>query len=315
MRRYWTLFDNQWTRVEEHAGGGWDYPRRFSPEFMTQVRAIMDEALATARTVAEYRRVKMQDDNLRQFELWMKLVRDLNEGRLANLGLDSNRWLGGQIHLANAYAEQFGFSRAWAPDTTVAGRWFKMFFQPAYLDATRIARNFALVTPRPLRQWKYLADPEKNGDGQGLYGVSVADGDWKTTDIGVDTWSALGIPNYYGPVWYRQNVRLGALPAGARTYLWISREDGDIRAWVNGQAVPYLDDSGAPQESFRNGYGKPLSFDITAAVKAGADNQITIKATRVFINELGVGGLLGPVYLYRDIQPVAKTTTSSDAPR
>jgi len=54
------------------------------------------------------------------------------------------------------------------------------------------------------------------------------------------------------------------------------------------------------QDEFKNGYGKPATFDITAALKPGAENQITIRGTRVFINELGTGGLLGPVYLYRE---------------
>ncbi len=29
-------------------------------------------------------------------------------------------------------------------------------------------------------------------------------------------------------------------------------------------------------------------------------NQITIEGTHTFINELGTGGLLGPVYLYQE---------------
>ena len=45
-------------------------------------------------TAAEYRRVKMQDEALRQFERWMQMVWDLNEGRLANLGPQSERWVG-----------------------------------------------------------------------------------------------------------------------------------------------------------------------------------------------------------------------------
>jgi hypothetical protein len=49
-----------------------------------------------------------------------------------------------------------------------------------------------------------------------------------------------------------------------------------------------------------NGSCTPFSFDITAAVKPGTDNQITIIGTRNFINELGTGGLMGPVLLYRE---------------
>ena len=93
MRRNWTLFDEQWTKVDEHSGGGWDYARRFTPAFMKQARGAMDEALASARTATEYRRVKMQDESLRQIDLLMQLRWDLNDGRLENLGANSKKWL------------------------------------------------------------------------------------------------------------------------------------------------------------------------------------------------------------------------------
>jgi hypothetical protein len=44
-----------------------------------------------------------------------------------------------------------------------------------------------------------------------------------------------------------------------------------------------------------NGYCTPFSFDITDAVKPGGENHIAILCTRTAINELGTGGLLGPV--------------------
>ena len=41
------------------------------------------------------------------------------------------------------------------------------------------------------------------------------------------------------------------------------------------------------------------SFDITGAARQG-QNQVTILCERTFLNELGTGGLLGPVVVYRD---------------
>jgi hypothetical protein len=40
-------------------------------------------------------------------------------------------------------------------------------------------------------------------------------------------------------------------------------------------------------------------FDVTAALKKG-DNQFAILAERTGLNELGTGGLMGPVVLYRE---------------
>ena len=68
---------------------------------------------------------------------------------------------------------------------------------------------------------------------------------------------------------------------------------------MNGTHVPYLTpDTGAKQDAF-DGYCKPAQFDVTAALKAG-DNQFTILCDRHHLNELGTGGLIGPVVLLRE---------------
>src|SRR5690606_20522707 len=85
MRRYWQIFDDAWTNDSEHAGCGWGYLHRFTPAVMQAARAAMNEALAAASTPLEYRRVRLFDAGLRQFERFMQLRHDLAEGRLANL--------------------------------------------------------------------------------------------------------------------------------------------------------------------------------------------------------------------------------------
>jgi hypothetical protein len=49
-----------------------------------------------------------------------------------------------------------------------------------------------------------------------------------------------------------------------------------------------------------NGYCEPVSFDVTDAVRPGAANRLAILCARTFFNELGTGGLLAPVVLYRE---------------
>jgi len=270
--------------------------RRFTPEFMKEARAVMNEALMTVRTGMEYRRVKMHELALTQFERFMQMHWDLHKGRLAGLGPNSEKWLYTELHLAEEYEKQSAFGKArWHP--SAPAHYYKATFEAAYLDATRIANNYQVISP-PIRDWKYLVDKEKIG--QGLHSATFDDAAWKTTRPGVETWAALGIPNYFGPMWYRTRLPVPAVPAGKKVYLWVSREDGNVKLWVNGQHIPYVNDKGVPQEEFQNGYGTPISFDITASVKPGAENQITIRGTRVFINELGTGGLLGPVYLYSE---------------
>ena len=42
------------------------------------------------------------------------------------------------------------------------------------------------------------------------------------------------------------------------------------------------------------------SFDVTAALAGQREAQISLFCTREFLNELGTGGLLSPVVLYRE---------------
>jgi beta-galactosidase/beta-glucuronidase len=107
----------------------------------------------------------------------------------------------------------------------------------------------------------------------------------------------MGLDRYYGPVWYRQSVKAPAVPAGKKVYLWVSATDGKCRVLVNGIPVSSVNDKGETVVE-PEGYCQPFSFDITAALKPGSDNQVTLVGTRTFLNEQGTGGLLGPVMLY-----------------
>jgi len=285
---YWQFVDDCWAKSPEHAGSGFSYARRFTPERMVDMRKRMDAALAACKTPAETRRVKLADENLRQFELFMTMRHNYINGKFAGLAAGCDQWMSRQVALGNQYKENLTFSATgWTPKT-LAGLYFDAFFAAAYKDADRINREGVLVTP-PLTAWRYLADKEKQGEKLGWQKPGFDDAAWKTTDPGRDTWADLGLLDYFGAMWYRTTVKIADLPAGKKVFLWVSSTDGRADVYINGQHI------GAQE-----GYCQPFSFDITAALKANADNQITILGTHLFLNELGTGGLLGPVLVYRE---------------
>lgn len=305
MQRYWQTFDDSWTNVPAHAGSLWSYNRRFTPEILKAARTAMDEALSAAQTVTEYRRVKLFDNSLRQFERFMALRYDLNEGRLANLDLRGLEWQGTQIGLGNEYSDHYVFGKtSWSP-RTIAGGYYNVFVNKTYEDAARIADRrspYTLVSNKPLREWKYFflaAQDNQTEQAQGWDKPEFDDSTWKSTDAAVETWADLGMMNEFGTMWYRATYRLPKLPEGKKLFLWIAAADNSARVFVNGQAIPFVDDKGETTETAK-GFARPFSFDITQAAKADADNQITIASTRDFLRELGTGGLMGPVYLYRE---------------
>jgi hypothetical protein len=297
MRRYWQVLDDAWTDSPEHAGCAYGYGRRFTPAVIAAAQKELDAALAACSNDTDRGRVQLQQDSLRQFDRFMHLRWDLFDGRFTNLERDGRAWMDAHTALGEKYAPQYAFAKTyWAPKTV--GTYFAdIFYQPTYADASRIARDCVVLTPS-LRKWRYAVDREKKGDPLHWSQPDFADAGWKETDSCLETWADLGIPDYYGTVWYRTKVKTDDLPAGKKVYLWLSATDGSARVFVNGVRADYVGPKGARAEEF-SGFSAPASFDITAALNPG-ENQISIQTTRTTLNELGTGGLLGPAVIYRD---------------
>jgi hypothetical protein len=300
MRDYWMTFDKAWTECDEHAGGMFGYLDRFPPEVLQSARKAMNAALKTS-TNMEKRRVELVNESLKEFELFMKMYRDLFEGRLANLHVDKDRWMETWKALGKKYNKEYAFA-------FFMNRYMPTFMGHTYEDASRIARKFNILTPKPLLQWHYRVDKDAVGKKEGWFKKGLDDNAWKTRDISVDTWADLGLWTYYGTVWNRATVKIPKVQAGKKIYLWISRTDGGAIVYVNGKLITYINpdkkfspylEEGKAVEEFIN-HSKPASFDITSAIKAGEDNQITIAGRRTRLYELGTGGLTGPVYLYSE---------------
>ena len=290
MRAYWETIDRAWTDSPEHAGCGFGHLRRFTPATMKVAREALDKAAAKAKTDVEKKRVQMANDSFTEFELFMKMRTDLAEGRFANLEVDSALWQTNWIGLTAKYQPQYAFS-------PYGNNYFGQFFAPAYRDAARLAREF-IVQP-PLKPWRYQVNKEKLGETVGWQKPDLDDTVWPTTDPAIDTWADLGLWDCYGQVWYRTTVKTPVVPAGKKVYLWISSTDGSAKVFVNGNHVPYINAKGETNEVF-GGYCQPASFDITPALGPGTNTQLSILTTRLALNELGTGGLLGPVTIYHE---------------
>ena len=115
----------------------------------------------------------------------------------------------------------------------------------------------------------------------------------------METWSTLGHHNTMGRMAYRTTAHLEAAPAGKKAFVWIGSTDGSAKLFVNGQHVKYVKpEKGEVVDAF-SGYCAPAQFDVTSVVKPGA-NQLTILCEGKWLNELGTGGLMGPVMVWRE---------------
>ncbi len=297
MAEYWHYVDHVWVDTPEYAGCGWGHLRRFTPERMSRMRQLLEAGKAAAQTDVERARIDLADKSLALFELFMKMRHDLAEGRFTTLAADAESYMQQMKQLGEDHAEQYAFGRVrWGAHQNVNLSYFNSFYKHTYDDAARIANAHTLVTPT-IRRFRYKVDKEATGEVAGWQAVDHDDSDWKTTDTAVDTWSSLDLHNYMGRVWYRTDIDVPTVDADRRIHLWIGATDGSAKLFVNGRHVSWVNSDGESVEAFR-GYARPASFDITDHVNPGQPNQVTLLTHRLFINELGSGGLMSPVILY-----------------
>jgi hypothetical protein len=217
------------------------------------------------------------------------------------------------VDLGEKYKDQFCFTRVpWTPHT-VAGAYFSQFYQQTYDDASRVARHFDILTNPPLRQFRYHTDPDRKGEAAGWAKADFNDKAWEATDVCTETWSTLGLHDYFKSLWYRTEVKLPEIQKGRRVFLWLGSFDGTAKVFVNGQLVHHKGSDGKPVDDV-TGYCQSFSFDITGIVKPGV-NTLALLCTRKEFNELGTGGLLAPVLIYAEKAPTWIPATAHAVPK
>jgi hypothetical protein len=318
MVRYWTGIDRAYIEARQYAGSPFGYLKIFTPEVLKAARTNVDEALAACRTPLEYRRVLLIDESFGLFEWYMKMRNDWAEGKVKDLEADYAVWRHGVRTMQRKYGVIGRFaSEGYAGNGHVQGRhgnpgWSDSMYSVGYKDGARMDREYARHG-KPLLEWKWKYNPGAEADSLPWTPSDFDDKDWPTTHVVRDTWSSLGhhltmtdAPSgRSGRMAYRASQKLKALPPGKKAFLWIGSTDGSAKLFVNGKHVKYT----VPAKTRRHkkgelidafsGYCKPAQFDITAALKTG-DNQFTILCDRYHLNELGTGGLMGPVVVYRE---------------
>jgi hypothetical protein len=309
MARYWTGIDKAYLEARQYAGSPFGYLKIFTPEVMKAARADIDEALAKCQTVDEYRRVLLIDESFGLFEWYMKMRNDWAQGKVADLEADYAVWRNGIRAMQRKYGVIDRFARdgytSWGI-CHVQGRhgnpnWNDQFVSLGYINGARMEREFARHGT-PMLEWKWQHNPGPEADALPWTAVDHDDSQWPTTHVVRDTWSSLGHhltmtdepSGRSGRMAYRATQKLPAPPEGKKVYLWIGSTDGTAKVYVNGKLIPFGDGNAT-----FSGYCRPAQFDITAALKEG-DNQFTILCDRHHLNELGTGGLMGPVMLYRE---------------
>ncbi|MGC4079522.1 MAG: DUF4838 domain-containing protein [Rubrivivax sp.] len=272
MHGYWAYVDELWVGTPEYAGGEHGHARRFTKERVGKMRALMDAAKGAAKTEIVKKRIELADDALSLFEDFMQMRWAFVEGRLDGLDAMGTAYMKRATGLGDKWEAASAFAKTYYAPEGIYAKYYESFQKISYDDAARLAKSH--VVDHVLRDWSY-ATPKKSG----------------TTHVGVDTWSALGLHDYFGTMTYETKAALPRV-AGKRVLLWIGAVDGAFEVKVDGKPARFVPRPGGPKTP--DSFAVPLAFDLTGLATA-TESTITIKATRKALDELGIGGITGPV--------------------
>ncbi len=334
MWKYWNEVDRQWCDSDEFSGSGWGNLRRFPNNWIRETDKLIQEARRLAPDGNDGQHVRLAWLNWEMWKETMYIRSDLlNGSRWNTVGTRATEWPIKQKMLEKEYGSWkcFNFHENYSI------RIFNGRYRAMSVAAEKIAKTGNILLKRPHRQMKFLPidmvsltnmagagsmEPAKRrayADVLASYletnsveqlmsnfaSVGFDDSKWSTTDIGIETWSTLGLHNYVGRMLYRTELTLDKpveKKDGKRVWLWIAVADRNTEVFVNGKrCLGARDDTYQPgdelTEKVDSGW-TPRRFDVTDAIN-GEKNTIAIIADRTeTIGELGIGGLMGPITVF-----------------
>ena len=144
--------------------------------------------------------------------------------------------------------------------------------------------------PLPIA-WRVMPDPDEKGKAAQWFAPSLDDTAWKLASTSTHL-EKQGIENYTY-AWYRTRIDVPESRRGREADLRLGAVDESCWVWVNDTFVgEFLYDPAKDPMSWK----KPLLFDVTKTLEAGASNQITVLVRNVS----GAGGIWKPSHIVFD---------------
>ena len=298
MQRYIEMMDRAGYGADYHTGSSWDTGLVYPAGLRAAAREALDEAAKVAPASPYAQRVGMYAGSLDYLDAFVTMMesRAVHNYAAGKKALDA----------LNTIREEL-----WAHDPPVMGRkaqdYMERYFSTTTLQGYAKTSNGNEFVAGLNDEWLFQIDPKQVGESVGWWKPEAAGGNWGAIRTCTSSWSNQGLRYYKGMAWYRQTVRIPEKYKGKRIFLWCGAIDELAKIWVNGKVVGV-----SPRITF-----KPFEVDATEAVEAGKDNTVVMCISNAQLNELGTGGLMGPVMFYspaagvdavlENLKPLGKT--------
>ncbi|MGB3739445.1 MAG: DUF4838 domain-containing protein [Pontixanthobacter sp.] len=285
-RHFLRLAERQHSAAQE-AGSYHAIPLIFDRAFAAAARRDVEEAIASAALPDQKTRAAHFLHTIGALDLYL----DYYEATLRFDFAEANAAFAAMHrHWETAYAQNSDLVAREGPD--YLDRFIRPFVEAA---ATYSASPYALTVRLPDALPTAFASRE-DGERLGYHrrdpvGTQAAFTDTATYST---TWDDQGLTRRGGSVWYRFRMPNPDLADGRALSLFLGGFDDTATVWVNGTRVG----------TSKGRFSEPAIFDLSGHTTNDADITIAIHIDRADgINEIGVGGLFRPSFLFTGPAP------------
>ncbi len=308
MSEYWYTLDDIREKSHVHTGCFFGMHDFYTPENVKKLDALLTKAegLVKGDEMLEAR-VKMNREGFKNAEDYLAVRESTNKGDVTKA------------------TEQFDalIKRAEEQRTAKYGVQYTIAYLNRFIGnntkaayrATRGENKVMAVLPDKMQ---YKVDRDQKGEEMGYANAEFTDKHWPTVKTYGDTIVSQGLPEEKTVFWYRSVVDS---PAGfkGKPELFFVEVDGFSTVYVNGQKVYWTEtvekEDAAPviktmayvdgkvETVAANKKRAAFSVDVSSAWKPGQKNVVAVRCDHSGITELGLGGIIRPIYLVDRVSP------------
>lgn len=318
MARYWTRLDEAYARTPFHTGSFYGMHHVWTDDLVAACRKDLEEGRRLARTPRVRQAVEMTAAGFRCAELFLQIRRHI-------AAFDFLAAKAAQETLL-AHVEAMSTNTPEWASARYTRSYYLSFLGRSVEKAAAVLEGGGQIVVRFPEFWKACPDERGVGIEEGWDRPEWDDTSWGEMATFTKSWDDQGLGDYQGVLWYRTRFELPAEECRGDLRLFFAGFDHDVDVWLNGERLPRgYDEKGEPMRSpegdvlyGQTGFMRPTEFArIREKLKAGA-NVLAVRCSAGGLAELGTGGLMMPVMLYRAPEsaptPPAERPPAADRP-
>lgn len=281
MRDYWMRIDRAYSDTPAHTGSSYGQHHVWTPELLKACRADITEAQRLAANPREQEAVAMASAGMEFAELYMRIWNaamacDFLEAGRAQMALKT------AVTNLNAKTDP-----CWVHERYTWG-YYERFVGETVSGGEKVLKAGGHILVRLPDVWKFSKDEKAEGVGAGWFKPEYPDSEWGELATFSKSWDDQNIRGYFGDAWYRTRFTCPSDVTGD-VRLWFGGFDESVDVYVNGQPL-----------GEKKGFARPAEYtDVGKLLKPDAENTIAVRVAAGGLAEMGTGGLMMPVMIYR----------------